>query len=230
MRVALIAHTDRRSRSSAEEEGAPEVREAVNLLSGHDLPKGTDHVLFLPEDADGDGKIDHILVHLAAGLPGPVLEAAGRIRQIWRDADERWTALPEAVGRLENFPHNALLAPSRVWESVTPYLHPWFRKKGFGIEEQIVRECGLRGWGAPELERIEAVRIHARGGAHEGGKELRPVHFRRFRTRDKHREALRQPDRQGSFWRLTFPEAVPGPVTLGFGRTVGLGVFKRAAS
>jgi len=37
---------------------------------------------------------------------------------------------------------------------------------------------------------------------------------------------LHQPDRLGSFWRLTFPEPVAGPLALGFGCHFGLGLFK----
>jgi CRISPR-associated protein Csb2 len=37
---------------------------------------------------------------------------------------------------------------------------------------------------------------------------------------------LNQPDRHGSFWRLTFAEPVPGPIALGFACHFGLGLFK----
>ncbi len=47
------------------------------------------------------------------------------------------------------------------------------------------------------------------------------LHFHRFRTR----RGLVQSDRHGSFWQLTFPEPIPGPLALGFGCHFGLGLF-----
>lgn len=215
MREALMAAVDRRAGSGDRGAGprSSEVARALALLSGHDLPRGTEHAFLLPEDADGDGFIDHILVHLATGFPPAIVRGAGAIREIWRESDERWPTIAEAVGNPEIFPGHPYLGSATEWVSVTPYLHPWFRKKGFGVEDQIRKECRLRGWGEPELERLESVEV--------AGKALRPVHFYRFRSR----KGAVQPDRQGSFWRVRFPEAVTGPVTLGFGRHWGLGLF-----
>lgn len=44
-------------------------------------------------------------------------------------------------------------------------------------------------------------------------RKRRPIHFRRFRNR----RGLTQPDRLGSFWVLTFPQPVQGPLALGLG-------------
>ncbi len=219
MRAALMATTDHRSGSrpsdSATEERSTETNQAMGMLSGHDLPRGeTEHTFYLPEDANDDGRIDHVTVYLASGFPESIARAAGRINHVWRNSDELWPTILEASGHIEDFDGHPYLARSRVWRSVTPYLHPWYRKKKFDIEDQIRRECALRGWGSPEVERIESIRVN--------GKPLRPIHFHRFR--DKH--GLRQPDRRGSFWKLVFPEAVSGPVTLGFGRHFGLGAFR----
>jgi len=37
---------------------------------------------------------------------------------------------------------------------------------------------------------------------------------------------MTQPDRLGSFWRLTFPEPVQGPLALGFACHFGLGLYR----
>lgn len=47
--------------------------------------------------------------------------------------------------------------------------------------------------------------------------------FRKIRFRS--RRGLIQPNRLGSFWRLTFSEPVQGPLALGFGCHFGLGLF-----
>ncbi|MCZ7664441.1 MAG: type I-U CRISPR-associated protein Csb2 [Thermoleophilia bacterium] len=184
------------------------------VLSGHDLPEDSTHghAFYLPE-ANDDGRIDHVLVYAADGLCRNSLRALDRITRLWQHEGSEWQVLLERYGREEDFSHLPYMGHSSTWESITPYLHPWFRKKGFGTEDQIQRECRERGLPEPDLEPLPAVHIK--------GRDRRPVHFRRFRS--KH--GLRQPDTHGSFWRLVFPEPVSGPLALGFGCHYGLGVF-----
>lgn len=186
------------------------------VLSGHDLPEDSchGHAFFLPE-ANVDGRIDHVLVHAGDGLDGNSLRALDRIARLWHHEGSEWQVLLERFGQKEDFRDLTYMGSSDTWESVTPYLYPWFRKRHFDAEEQIRRECRERGLPEPELERLTAVRIK--------GRDRRPVHFHRFRSR----RDLRQPDTQGSFWRLFFPEPVVGPLALGFGCHYGLGVFGR---
>ncbi len=188
------------------------------VLSGHELSADNrhGHAFYLPEDADGDGYIDHILVHAPDGLPPKAVRALDRITRLWERDGGEWQVLFEGHGALEELPDTVYTGPGRVWLSVTPYLHPWHRKKNkFGPEEQIRRECRERD--LPEPERIEPVERVA-----VGDRERRPVHFHRFRSKP----GLAQPDTQGAFWRLTFPEPVEGPLALGFGCHFGLGAFR----
>lgn len=66
----------------------------------------------------------------------------------------------------------------------------------------------------PQVEMLLTIVIN--------GRQLHPIHFRRFRNR----RDLTQPDRLGGFWRLTFPLPVQGPLALGFACHYGLGLFK----
>ncbi len=188
------------------------------VLSGHGMGDGNSHghAFYLPEDDDGDGRIDHVLVHVEDGLDEVALAALARVRKIWLDRGQEWGMLFETSGSRESMADHPYLTPSRRWISVTPYLHPWYRKKGFEIEDQVRRECHLRGWPEPTVERIETLSIR--------GKHRRPVHFHRFRSRGSRRAA--QPDTKGSFLSLTFPEPVPGPIALGHGCHFGLGIFR----
>lgn len=210
MRKAAIRHADTGGQTSGDgEDRIPPV------LSGHDMPEGEphQHAFYLPEDLDGDGRIDHITVHARAGFDASAVRALGRIPRLWISGDAEWGTLLETHGAIEDFDGHPYLAPARVWTSVTPYLHPWFRKRSLTIEDQILRELRERGMPEPSLERLETIRLHER--------ERRPVHFHRFRSR----RGLTQPDTQGSFWRLTFAEPVSGPIALGFGCHYGLGLF-----
>jgi CRISPR-associated protein Csb2 len=186
------------------------------LLSGHDMPSENRHAhaFYLPEDASEDGRLDHILIHAAAGFGPAELDALDRIDRLWLDEGAEWRVTLEDYGGRETYGWHPYLRRSRVWQSVTPYLHPWYRKKGFMHVDQIRRECRERGLPEPEAERLDSLSLH--------GRTLRAVHFHRFRNR----KGLRQPDTRGSFWRLCFPEPVAGPIALGFGCHFGLGIFR----
>ncbi len=207
LRLAAIRKADDHS---------PTDGEVPPVLSGHDMPKGNRHAhaFYLPEDEDDTGRLDHVLIHADGGLSEAALAALDDIRRIWRDEGAEWRVALEGYGERTDFAWHPFLRPSRTWKSVTPYLHPWFCKKGFGVPEQIERECRKRGLPVPKAEPLATVRSR--------GRDLRPVHFHRFRSRP----GLRQPDTRGSFWRLTFPEPIPGPLALGFGCHFGLGTFR----
>jgi CRISPR-associated protein Csb2 len=58
-----------------------------------------------------------------------------------------------------------------------------------------------------------------------GGRELRPVHFHRFRRK----RGLSQPDTLGRFIEVHFAAPVRGPLALGFACHFGLGLFAPAS-
>lgn len=191
-------------------------------LSGHDLPENNlhGHAFWLPEDADGDGRIDHVLVHVADGMDEHFRRALGRLRFIKNHDGEPYTVMLEGIGQAQSFTANTqtetahLVGWSTVWETVTPYLHPWHTKKKFSIEDQLRRECLRRG--LPEIMQLEpfaSVQINDR--------ERMPIHFHRFRSK----RGLMQPDTHGSFWRIHFAKPVQGPLALGFACHYGLGMF-----
>ncbi|GAB4125528.1 MAG: hypothetical protein Kow001_21760 [Acidobacteriota bacterium] len=206
VRMAALWQADRLSNHS----------QVPSVLSGHDLPEpgGHRHAFYLPEDADGDGRIDHILIHAEQGLAGLAMQALDALNRLWNDEGFEWQVLLEQYGSIDEIQGTAYRGPARRWISVSPYLHPWHRKKGFGVEDQICRECRERGLPEPSLERLAGLRIK--------GRDRRPVHFHRFRNK----RGLMQPDTQGSFWRLCFPSPIRGPLALGFGCHYGLGMFR----
>ena len=190
---------------------------------------GHAHAFWLPEDGDGDGEIDHMVVYAPAGLDGDCRKALDLVTKLWiekraRDDEEEavasgrkeWRLALEGFGRPKDFATvNALFGPSKTWISTTPYLMPWHAKKGFGWAEQIARELEERG--LPSLAELprELCSIPI------NGRERRPLHFHRFRSR----HGLRQPDTLGRFLELTFKVPLEGPLALGFGCHFGLGLF-----
>ncbi|MGH7555927.1 MAG: type I-G CRISPR-associated protein Csb2, partial [Longimicrobiales bacterium] len=174
------------------------------------------HAFYLPEDADGDGFIDHVLIHAPGGLSRVAIKALDDLhrRGLWTHDGEEWAVVFEGAWDAPIAAGSNYCQLAQKWVSITPYLHPWYSKPNFGVTEQVRRECAERGLPAPvAIGILPSVRI--------AGRERRAVHFHRFRSK----RGLRQPDNRGSIIEITFPAAVSGPLALGFGCHYGLGLF-----
>lgn len=209
LRVALM----HQAKKVLGEDNIPEV------LSGHGMPINNRHAhaFYLPEDADGDGRIDHLVLHAAAGLPSEAVSILDRLNKLYQPGGNEWQIVLEDVFDLATTQQeglSSLLQSSQYWISVTPYLHPWHAKRGFGVLEQVVKECQLRGLPEPEAQLLPVIDINDR--------MRRPSHFHRFRSK----RGLTQPDTRGWFLQLVFPERIQGPLALGFGCHFGLGLFQ----
>ncbi|HET8553403.1 MAG TPA: type I-U CRISPR-associated protein Csb2 [Rhodanobacteraceae bacterium] len=191
-------------------------RLAPPAFSGHDLPEHNRHrhAFYLPWDSNGDGRIDRALVHLPDGMSPIESRVTENLNCLRRRDGSQWRLVLENIG--DPVIGEPLTQASCHWQSVTPYLHPWHTKKRFTVEDQIRRECRERGFPEPvNIERLETIKV--------GNRERHPIHFHRFRSS---RRDLNQPDRLGSFFRLTFAREVTGPLALGFACHFGLGLFK----
>lgn len=187
-----------------------------SIFSGHEMPEGNRHrhAFYLPWDSNRDGCIDRVMLHVPDGMQAQAQRIVEGTRKLWSRDGGEWRLVLESTGRPEIV--SALTQPSEVWESVTPYLHPWHVKKRFDVTAQIRRECRQRGLPEPAmLESFDEVEVGK-------NRKRRPIHFRRFRNR----RGLTQPDRLGGFWRLTFSQPIQGPLALGFACHFGLGLFK----
>ncbi|CAL1241070.1 type I-G CRISPR-associated protein Csb2 [Candidatus Methylocalor cossyra] len=189
-----------------------------SVLSGHGLPEGNrhGHAFYLPEDADDDGRIDHLLIHAPAGFDHNSLRALASVTRLWNRDGGEWHVLFEGQGTAAHFePDCRLVKTASVWRSLTPYLHPWHRKKNFDVPAQLRRECRERG--LPEPKSIDTLECIPVGD----GRPRWPVHFHRFRCK----RGLPQPDSRGCFLELRFSQPVRGPLAFGYGCHFGLGLF-----
>ncbi len=186
-------------------------------LSGHDLANGNRHAhaFYLPEDANGDGRVDHVLIHAPMGLTPATVRVFERLSIVRGKEGIEWRLVLESLGDAASAGKvSPLVRNATIWVSLTPYLHPWHAKKNFGVEDQLRRECHSRG--LPdifEIRRLPSITVK--------GKSLRPLHFHRFRDKG----GLIQPDTHGSFIELEFAQPVRGPLALGFACHFGLGLF-----
>lgn len=200
-------------------------------ISGHGTPEGNrhQHAFFLPEDADEDGRIDHLLIHVPAGLDAQTERVLRTLRYLKDRDGNRIQLLFEGLGGSGVLVGaTRLVGTARDWTSITPYLFPWHLKLKKSlvsqeradeawrqIEAQIRRECRERGLPEPAVvEEVGEIRV--------AGRPRSPIHFHRYRSK----RGLVQPDRLGRFLRIRFPEPVSGPLALGFGCHFGLGLFR----
>lgn len=204
LRKALMARLERR------------LERIPNVLSGHDMNGSSNHrhAFYLPEP-DGAGRIAHLMVYAPAGLEPEAVSAIGELRRLYLTGGQEWELWLEGAGAPSAFsPACPVFRSSTRWVSLTPYMHPWHVKKGFGPWDQIRKECRLRGLPLPsQATRLEEIAVSSR--------PLRPSQFHRFRAK----RGLVQPDRRGSFWMLEFPDPVAGPLVLGFACHFGMGLF-----
>lgn len=204
-------------------------RDAIpNELSGHALDERNrhGHAFWLPEDENGDGRIDHLLIHAPDGLSGESIRVLTALSSIRRDEGEPVRLMLEGIGPAALFGSvTPLLAESVRWRSITPYLHPWHLKKPqmrsqevrhAAILEQLRREWRARGNVLPEIIDFSELTSVSAGGRH-----LRPLHFHRFRRK----RGLSQPDTVGLLLEFHFSRPIRGPLALGFGCHFGLGLF-----
>lgn len=226
---------------------------APSVISGRDTENrplrdpGHRHAFWLPEDADEDGEIDHVVIFAADGFCSKIRHKLDGLTRLWvepnkqaaSDADaeqlgarQEWRLALEGFGKPEDFcDASRLLGKSRTWKSVTPFLAAGHLKAG-GYPTEI-RRLALRR-GLPNVVEIRPLYSDSSDDGDQGayprgnhvgvmirGRLRRAVHFHRFRSRGHEI----QPDTTGTFLRVTFSDDVRGPVALGYACHFGLGVF-----
>lgn len=217
--------------------------EAGEPLEGHG------HAYYLLTDEDGDGRLDHLTVVAERGFDELEVRALDRLRELTiNEGAGTIQLLLMALGKLEDFAFPPL-AQDSWWVSATPFIvtrHP--KKNGrkrdpvelladrAAFTEQVLREeldrfCERRGlpWNSQQvhIERIQdppgVFVIQPQLWAPQAvGPRLRPLQFKRFRSRKPDDDGGRRPS--GTF-RIRFPEPVRGPVCLGHSAHFGMGLF-----
>ncbi len=168
------------------------------------------HPFHLAEDADGDGGIDHLVLHVPLTSQLWVLPALDRaqpfattgplpqnvLRRTWHGGDAS-----DAPG--------SLLRPAHVWRSATPYVPDRLLRDDLDVRAALITDLegrGLRPIAVEELAGPLGFVVERSGGD-------RPASFS---------------GTTGSWFKLVFAEAVVGPLALGFACHMGLGCFRHA--
>ncbi len=182
------------------------------------------HAFWLPEDADEDGWIDHVVVFISSGMDAEIQRQLGRMTRIWfrREASTSNSKINEWRVALEGFGHpkdfdgaSRLLTSSRKWRSVTPFLASGYLKK-HGYRGEVIRLLKRRGIADNGVSIMEVPEVIVAGAP------KRALNFRRFRAHGREPQL----DSQGALLEIKFPQAIQGPLALGYGSHFGLGMFE----
>ena len=143
---------------------------------------GHPHAFWLPEDANDDGRIDHLVVYIAGGMNDHVRSGLDSVTRIWLglrprhrryrrvpDGDrlqaeetpevDEWRLALEGFGNPQDFSEcSRLLGRSRLWQSVTPFLASGHLKKT-GHRGEALRLMRRRGMNSEGVEIDELPEI-----------------------------------------------------------------------
>jgi CRISPR-associated protein Csb2 len=215
--------------------------------TGNPLPvQGHPHCWYLSEDVDGDGFIDHVLVYAAKGFDEKALKALRDLKKVWSNETsegELQTILIQ-LGRVKDYATtlesripgvSPLIAKATTWRSLTPMVLPRHFKRNPKLDpaSQLLID-------SPEhqvLSQIRCLRKHdllkfsePPGWTwknhilvtQEGFDGLYPWYaYQRLRQKGNGSHAGNK-----AYWvEITFPEAIVGPLALGYAAHFGLGVF-----
>lgn len=175
--------------------------------------KDHQHAYYLPWDRDGDGEIDHVIVHAAAGLDRSEIAALDRI--YWPQALNRGQPLavvPVATGTREMF------EPATRFRSATPFIPPrHYRQKRDGDHaEWLVRQLEL------ELEHHHpGVRLSSALPMPQDGREV----GRKRRWLEYRRARKGETPKLGYGFTIEVADPIHGPFAIGSGAHFGLGLF-----
>ncbi len=196
--------------------------QAKPVLSGHGEVSNHQHAMYLstaddPTNAKG-GFIDHVVIAARGGFDDEDIMALQRLRRIWGRGGHDIELVLTELGRSVDIggttpPRAAVLAESRIWESITPFVPTRHPKTVRGVDVDTVRDQLCRG--CEQLLGVRPVNVQPVGDRAE---------WSRFRRRRLSGGGRCGPDLAFGA-RLVFEQPVRGPIAVGYGAHFGLGVF-----
>jgi CRISPR-associated protein Csb2 len=197
--------------------------DATPVFSGHAGAEGNhQHAMYLSSSDDPSnaerGFIDHLVIVARAGFCVEDVIALQRLRRLWgrggHDLELVLTGLgqPADFGGLQQ-PRAPVLAESRIWKSLTPFVPTRHPKVVRGVDVETIPDQLRRG--CEQLLGVAPVEVSSVGDR---------AAWSRFRRRRFDGGGSRGPDLAFGA-RLVFEQPVRGPIGLGYGAHFGLGLF-----
>jgi CRISPR-associated protein Csb2 len=175
--------------------------------------KGHRHMYVLPLDVNEDGFLDHLLVACREQFDESERTSLDRLSSIWQtDGRPDLLLTPIEWGRLGKVTHTS---PALKFKSVTPFVPPRHYRRGRGdfqdwLNGELVRELSNHGYPKPSS-------VRAIGSLIRGSRSYPWFAFTRNRRGEQ--------STRGYGFEIEFPEAVSGPIAVGYSAHFGLGLF-----
>jgi CRISPR-associated protein Csb2 len=207
--------------------------------AGNPLAQDHQHAWYLPEDADGDGKIDHVVVYAAAGFSQDAVVALSSLRKVWGSEGFDLQTVLVSLGQAQDYRaeqpgeegKSLLVGRSRVWRSVTPVVLPRFPKQNHQKQPKIDPVTNLQIDGAEhQMRRLlrqlnfdDPSTVEKLPEQHKN-RAMQRYGWQQFQRRRYNGHGARGQDKGWGF-ELQFDEPQTGPMAVGYGAHFGLGMF-----
>lgn len=192
---------------------------------------GHQHAFYLSEPSGSRGEIRYINIYAPMGFGLTERKALERLRSVWDYDSRRLKIVLVSLGHAETRDNNEsspLFATASVWTSITPFVptrHAKTTKNGTPKRDEHGLQIGspehdllrLLQSSRPELPTPSIERL----ANPQLGRSIPWLAYQQNRRNGKGTRA--QQLSQG--FRLTFPEPISGPISLGYGAHFGLGLF-----
>lgn len=185
-----------------------------HTVAGNPLRDNHRQAFWLPIDDDRDGLVDHIAVFVKDGFDSLVRNVFRHISHLDNGSDLSLSVFFKGFYSQKDISKKFnLFGKHKIWSTITPYFMPWHAKKTLQREEQIIKEITQR-WSNPvNIPKIDEHCIRVKG------KEIPTIRFQSMYGNKK------PVNRIGNAVKLSFDDAVSGPLALGHGAHFGLGLF-----
>jgi CRISPR-associated protein Csb2 len=195
---------------------------------------GHAHAHIFCEPRAKEDTIAHVTVYASGGFDAEAQRALRSLGRVWGHGGHDIELVLIDLGWPATFSDSALFKPSKVWQSLTPFVstrhpktyrdgRPKTSPEGWQIdspEHEILRWLSKRPLG-PGCTVELPIKIESLAAPSISG---RPLRWHDFNTRRQRGDGARahQPARG---FRLTFATPVSGPIALGYASHFGLGLF-----
>lgn len=171
---------------------------------------GHSHAFYLPVDEDGDGRIDHVIVHAQTPFTPTEIQALDSLHNVWQPGGKEPLRFILTSTSNEFRP-----TASKTWVSITPFVTARHYKRNCGsyeewLRSEVVKECLYNDLPEPRMVTIIPNTINT----------VRSKHWWAFNRSRKGGIPL-----AGYGFVLEFKEPVKGLFSLGALGHFGLGLF-----